>query len=103
MERIYERYQRDQLKETNEVVTDIVIAKSTEMLEHLSLIKSGGETGKKLQNKKLFRRDLNKLVGYFTPFLPMIGLIEGGFTVGGDILSHQMSRSEEVQEPPTEG
>ena len=56
-------------------------------MEQLELVKSKCELEEDLTKNELLKRDIKKIVGYITPFVPFIGIISGGITVGGHVIS----------------
>ena len=94
MEKICTEYAAQQLDEANGQLADILVAKLSELMEQLELVKSKCELEKDLTKNKLLKRDIKKIVGYITPFVPFIGIISGGITVGGHVISKKTGRSE---------
>lgn len=84
------------------MVTDVIMSKFSELMERLNMRNNAADTGKKLQEKKLLRKDINNMVSYVTPIIPFVGLIEGGLTVAGDVVSHKMSQPEKEKEDSSE-
>ena len=38
-----------------------------------------------LAKNELFKRDVKRIIGYLTPYVPMVRLISGGITVGAHV------------------
>lgn len=57
----------------------------------------------KLQEKKLLRKDLNNIFGYVTPYVPFVGILEGGRSVAGDVISLRISATTEEKTNGTNG
>ena len=101
IERICIEYAAKQLDETNGQLADILVAQFSEMMEQLELVRNKTELEKDLTKNELVRKDIKKIVGYITPFVPYIGLISGGITVGGHVISKKTGGTE--QSEATEG
>ena len=87
IEMICAEYNAKKFDEANEQLTEIFVAKFSEMMEQLELVKNKLELEKDRPKNELLKNDVKKLVGYITPFVPYIGLISGGLTVGGHVIS----------------
>ena len=55
----------------------------------LDAIESSEELDKELRRDKLLRRDVKSIIERFTPFLPFLGIISGGVTVGKHVIKHK--------------
>ena len=76
----------------------MLLSKFSDLLGGLDAIESSDELEKELQNDKSLRRDVKKLVERFTPFLPFLGIISGGVTVGENVIKHRSSDNETKSE-----
>ena len=85
LRKIYEEYQRQEIDEVNEKVTDVLITKLSELMVNLDLVKDNVSLEDDLAKNELFKRDVKRIVGYLTPYVPMVGLISGGITVGAHV------------------
>ena len=94
IEKICTEYAAQQLDEANGPLADILVSKFSELMEQLELVKSKCELEKDLTKNELLKRDIKKIVGYITPFVPFIGIISGGITVGGHVISKKTEGSE---------
>lgn len=86
LEEVYTEYKQAELDSVNETISDILVIKFEELLKSCSMIRQDSCLAKKLQDKKVFRRDLKNIVSYITPILPFIGLIEGGLVVASEVV-----------------
>ena len=86
-----------QLDEANGQLADILVSKFSELMEQLELVKSKCELEKDLTKNELLRKDIKKIVGYITPFVPFIGIISGGITVGGHVISKKTEGTERCE------
>ena len=78
LKKIYEDYQRQELDEVNEKVTGVIITKLSELTVNLDLVKDNVSLEDDLAKNELFKRDIKRIIGYLTPYVPMVGLISGG-------------------------
>ena len=63
----------------------------SELMEKLELIEDKCELEEDLAKNELLKNDVKKILGFITPFVPFIGIISGGITVGGHVVSKKMS------------
>ena len=107
IEMICAEYSAKKFDEANEQLTEIFVAKFSEMMEQLELVKNKLKLEKDLAKNELLKNEVKKLVGYITPFVPYIGLISGGLTVGGHVIRKKTAgtgRTEQSEAPAgTEG
>ena len=90
------------MDEANGQLADIIVSKFSELLEQMELIENSGDLEKDLSKNELLKRDIETIVGHITPYISMIGVISGGITVGGHVVSKKMSRSERSKRDPSE-
>ena len=88
------KYAAQQLDEANGQLADILVAKFSELMEQLELVKNKCELEKDLTKNDLLKKDIKKIVGFITPFVLFIGLISGGITVGGHVISKKTGGTE---------
>ena len=84
--KIYGEYERQQAEKANVFLTDLLISKFADLLGGLDAIESSDELEKDIGKDKLLRRDVKLLVERVTPFLPYLGLLSGGITVGKHVV-----------------
>ena len=94
LKKIYEDYQRQELDEVNEKVTGMLITKLSELMVNLDLVKDNVSLEGDLAKKELFKRDVKRIIGYLTPYVPMVGLISGGVTVGAHVADKKLNSKE---------
>ena len=46
-------------------------------------------------NNELLKRDVKKVIGFITPYIPMVGLLSSGVTVGAHIVKKVCSKDED--------
>ena len=94
LKKIYKDYQSKKLDEVNEKVTDVLITKISELLMNLDLVKDNVSLEDDLSKNELFKRDVKRIIGYLTPYVPMIGLVSGGVTVGAHVADKKLNPEE---------
>ena len=87
--KLYSVYELKQAEKANCFLTDVLISKFSDLLGGLDAIESSEELDEELENDQLLRRDVKKLVQRITPFLPFLGIISGGATVGKHLIKHK--------------
>ncbi|CAB3997577.1 Hypothetical predicted protein, partial [Paramuricea clavata] len=87
LENIYKDYERQRLENTNNQLTDVIITKFSELMQALDAVKDAEGMKKELEENDLLRKDIKNLVGYVTPYIPLIGILNGGITVGKHVIS----------------
>ena len=83
--RIYAEYEMKEAEKANAFLTGLLISKFSD-LGGLEAIESSDELEKDLSKDKLLGRDVKNIVGKLTPFLPYLGLLSGGITVGKHVI-----------------
>ena len=82
LKKIYDEYKLQELDEVNEKVTDVLITKLSELMVNLEFVKDNVSLENDHAKNELFKRDVKKIIGYLTPYIPMVDLLSGGITVG---------------------
>ena len=80
---------------TNAVLADTLIVKFAELMEMLNTVPSGEDLAVELREDKLLQGNIKSAVNFIAPFVPFIGLVTGGATVG----KHVMRKAAEVVDP----
>ena len=75
----------------NEKVTDVLITKLSELMAKLDLVKDNVSLEDDLSKNELFKRDVKRVIGYLTPYVPMVGLTSGGITVGAHVADKKLN------------
>ena len=96
--KIYAEYERQQAEKANAFLTDLLVSKFADLLGGLEAIESSEELEKELSKDKLLRRDVKFLVEKVTPYLPYLGIISGGITVGKHVMKKKYQGKEEEKE-----
>ena len=97
LQRIKRDYERKQLDDTNEFISDNLISKFSELMDSINMIEDSDDMQRELTNNKLVKRDLKKVVGRVTPHIPHVGLVCGGVIVGKHVISKNFNKSEAEQ------
>ena len=91
LKKIYEDYQSKELDEVNEKVTGVLITKFSELMVKLDLVKDNVSLKDDLGKNELFKRDVKRMIGYLTPYVPLVGLVSGGITVGAHVADKKLN------------
>ena len=75
----------------NEKVTDVPIAKFSELMVKLDLVKDNVSLEDDLGKNELFKRDVKRMISYLTPYVPLVGLVSGGITVGAHVADKKLN------------
>ena len=107
LEKIKRRYVRKQLELTNESISNMVISKFADALEHFEMIDSSPELGQELNENQMFKEEVKNLVEDLTPHIPRVGLMCGGLIVGKHVINkrrnacnNEQSETNKMKEPP---
>ncbi len=94
LEKIKAEYERKQLQETNEYLSETLMEKLSEIMEGANMIDDAKSMEKDLLHNKMVKKDLKNILGYITPYIPLIGLVCGITIVG----KHMYNRKTETQQ-----
>ena len=97
IEKICAEYAAQQLDEVNEQLVDILIEKFSELLTKLEMVKKDCNLEDDLTKNKILKKDLKTIAGYVTPYVPFVGLISGGITVGGHVVNKKVFDNEKEE------
>ncbi len=82
LEKIKEDYERKQLEETNDYLSETLMGKLSEFMESADMIDDAKSLEEELARNKMVKRDLKNILGHITPYIPLIGLVCGATIVG---------------------
>ena len=82
LEKIKVKYERKQLQETNEYLSETLMEKLSEFMEGANMIDDAKSMEEELLHNRMVKRDLKNILGYVTPYIPIIGLVCGISIVG---------------------
>ena len=91
LKKIYDDYKRQELDEVNDKVTGVLITKISELMMKLDLVKDNVSLEDDLGKNELFKRDVKMVVDYLTPYVPLVGLVSGGITVGAHVADKKLN------------
>ena len=95
--KIYAEYERQQAEKTNAFLTDLLISKFSDLLGGLEAIESSETLEKELSKDELLKKDVQNLIEKIAPFIPFIGLLSGGITVGKHVVNKKYKNEEETE------
>ena len=75
LERISIEYEMQMLDEANGQLANILLTKFSELMEKMELVKDCLKLEDDLSKNELLHRDIEQVVSYITPYVPLIGLI----------------------------
>ena len=87
--KIYAKYQMMEQDKNNAILSDVLITKFSELMGMLNTVPSGELLAAELREDKLLKRDVKKVIGFISPFIPFIGVITGGATLGKHVMQQQ--------------
>ena len=93
VKKIYAKYQMKEQDKNNAVLTDVLITKFSELMGMLNTVPSGELLAAELREDKLLQRDIKKVVEFISPFIPFIGVITGGATLGKHVMQQQRNET----------
>ena len=71
-------------------------------MESLEWVKDNESLGNDLSKNELFKRDVKKIIGYLTPYIPMVGLVSGGVMIGAHVADKKLNERGTFQGPSKE-
>ncbi len=89
LEKIKGEYERKQLEETSEYLSETLMEKLSEFMEGFDMIDDAKSMEKELTHNKMVKRDLRNILGYATPYIPLIGLVCGVTIIGKHVLNRK--------------
>ena len=98
LEKIKGEYERKQLQETNEYLSETLMEKLSEFMEGVNIIDDAKSMEEELLHNKMVKRDLKNILGYVTPYIPLIGLVCGISIVGKHMYNRKTETNEENAE-----
>ena len=99
--KLHAEYLMIEQDKNNAILSDVLITKFSELMGMLQTVPSGELLAAELREDKLLQGDIKKAVGFISPFIPFIGAITGGATLGKHMMrqrSEQSEQNENVEE-----
>ena len=90
LEKIKGDYERKQLEETNEYISETLMGKLSELMEATNMIDDAKSMEEELVHNKMVKRDLKNILGHITPYIPRIGLVYGVTIVWKHMLTENL-------------
>ncbi len=94
LEKIKGDYERKQLEETNEYISETLMGKLSEFTEATNMIDDAKSMEEELVHNKMVKRDLKNILGHITPYIPLIGLVCGVTIVGKHVYNKKPAEPE---------
>ena len=96
--KLYANYVYREQEKTNAALADTLIVKFADLLEMLEKVPSAKDLAAELKEDKLLQGNVKTAISFVAPFIPFIGLVTGGATVGKHVMkkaAEQAERSEQ--------
>ncbi len=102
LEKIKGEYERKQLEETNEYLSETLMEKLSEFMEGFDIIDDAKSMEEELLHNKMVKRDLRNILGHVTPYVPLIGLVCGVTIIGKHVLNRKKNQATQTTEESVE-
>lgn len=79
---LYREYEKRRMQKANEFLTDLDISMFSGLIGGLAAAENPKEMEEDLTKDKQLKRDVENIISSITPYLPHIGLLSGGVTIG---------------------
>ena len=99
--KLYAEYEWIQQDKSNAILADVLITKFSELMGMLETVPSGDLLAAELKEDKLLQGNIKTAVNFVTPFIPFIGLVTGGATLGKHMMRQKASTDESEEPSPT--
>lgn len=86
--KVYAEWEEKTMERATHFLCDQLISKFRSVLGGLDAIEKLEEMEKELKNDPLLREDVERVVSMLTPWIPFIGILSCGITVGKYVLDH---------------
>ena len=97
LEKIKGNYERKQLEETNDYLSETLMEKLSEFMEATNMIDDAKSMEEELVHNKMVKRDLKNILGHITPYIPLIGLVCGVTIVGKHVYNKKPAEPEPTE------
>ena len=92
--KLHAEYLMIEQDKNNAILSDVLITKFSELMGMLQTVPSGELLAAELREDKLLQGDIKKAVSFISPFIPFIGAITGGATLGKHIMRQRNVNAE---------
>ena len=96
--KLHAEYLMIEQDKNNTILSDVLITKFSELMGMLQTVPSGELLAAELREDKLLQGDIKKAVGFISPFIPFIGAITGGATLGKHMMRQRNENFENNEE-----
>ena len=100
--KLHAEYLMIEQDKNNAILSDVLITKFSELMGMLQTVPSGELLAAELREDKLLQGDIKKAVSFISPFIPFIGAITGGATLGKHIMRQRNGNVDDVEEVKVE-
>ena len=98
--KLYANYVYREQEKTNAVLAETLIVKFADLLEMLEKVPSAKDLAIELKEDKLLQGNVKAAINLISPFIPFIGLVTGGATVGKHVMRKQNEQAKESKSEP---
>ena len=91
--KLYAEYLYREQDKTNAVLANTLIVKFADLLEMLDTVPSAKDLAVELKEDKLLQGNVKTAITFIAPFIPFIGLVTGGATVGKHVMKKQNEKN----------
>ena len=104
--KLYANYVYREQEKTNAVLAETLIVKFADLMEMLEQVPSAEDLATELKEDKLLQGNVKAAINFIAPFVPFIGIVTGGATVGKHVMrkqneAKQTNENENSQSEPT--
>ena len=99
--KLYANYVYREQEKTNAVLAETLIVKFADLMEMLDQVSSAKDLATELKEDKLLQGNVKAAINFIAPFVPFIGIVTGGATVGKHVMRKQAENSKSEPEPKT--
>ena len=92
--KLYANYVYREQEKTNAVLAETLIVKFADLMEMLDQVSSAKELATELKEDKLLQGNVKAAINFIAPFVPFIGIVTGGATVGKHVMRKQAEQAE---------
>ena len=90
------------MQKANEFITDQLISTFADILGGLDAIEKPEVLSEELRKDDLLKSDVIKIVEMISPYIPCLGFLSGGITIGKHIYEHKKNKINKLVEIPRE-
>ena len=96
--KLYANYVYREQEKTNAVLAETLIVKFADLMEMLDQVSSAKDLATELKEDKLLQGNVKAAINLISPFIPFIGIVTGGATVGKHVMRKQAESTEGRQQ-----